>query len=98
MEIFDSSEYVMERAKSIAPYFAKRGWFVTCGKSNSILINIPGHQEFNYNKIELADILAQSDFSCQPTGLKMTVVTYMFFQHLKLVKSFDVLPGQEFDV
>lgn len=92
MEIFDSSEYVMERAKSIAPYFAKRGWFVTSGKSNSILINVPGDQDFTYNKIELADILAQSDISCQPTGLKMTAVTYMFFHHLKLVQSINVLP------
>gem|GEM_PF-4775621 len=29
MEIFESSPYVIERAKRMAPYFAKRNWFVT---------------------------------------------------------------------
>jgi hypothetical protein len=89
---------VIERAKRLVPYFSKRGWFVTSGKSNSILINIPGDQSFDYDQIRMADIIGQSNLEYNPTGLKVTIVTYMFFHHLKLVGKFTVLPSQEFDI
>lgn len=51
MEIFDSSAYVIERAKRLAQYFSKRSWFVTSGKSNSVLVNIMEAGAISYDEL-----------------------------------------------
>lgn len=99
MKIFDSSEYVLERAAQIGSYLAaKKKWFIVAGKNNCILINLPSDDVLIPSQKELAQILAEAYIHCKPTGLKRSVITYMFFHHLRLVNKVTVMPGSEYDV
>lgn len=98
MEIFDSSPYIIERAKRLAPYFAKRNWFVTAGKSNSILINIMEVAPISYDAERLAQIIAESDMHIDETGLPVNDIKYIFYHNGRQYKTFTVYDIREFDV
>ncbi|KIA90925.1 hypothetical protein OC25_23790 [Pedobacter kyungheensis] len=98
MEVFESSEYVIAKAKLIHPYFADKGWFSTHGKNNCILINIAPDENANYTKSELANIISEAEDQSPRTGLIRSSITYIFFHHLLLVAKVTVLPGSEIDL
>lgn len=98
MEIFDSTPYVIERAKRLAPYFAKRKWFVTAGKSNSILINMMEDAPISYDAEQLAQIIAESDMHIEETGLLVNDIKYIFYHGGRQYKSFTVYDIREYDV
>lgn len=97
MNTFESNEYVIQKAKLISPFFKNRGWFITAGKNNCILINIPADDDYNYTKHELANMVAEAEDQSPKTGMVRTMVTYMFFHHLVLLTSVTVLPGSRID-
>lgn len=99
MEIFDSSNYVIERARQLGSYLAsEKKWFVVAGKNNCILINLPSEDVLIPSQRQLSQILAEAYIHCKPTGLKRSVITYMFYHHLQLVCKVTVMPGSEYDV
>ncbi|MBT2564659.1 hypothetical protein J7E50_25815 [Pedobacter sp. ISL-68] len=98
MEIKESSEYVKARAVLLAEYFAERDWLVVEGKNNSVLFYIPADQEFHFSQLQLADIIAESDYHVIETGLKLTSIIYMFYQMGKLKGEVEVWPITEFDI
>ena len=98
MEIFDSTPYVIERAKRIATYFAKRNWFVTAGKSNSILINMMEDAPISYDAEQLAQIIIESDMHIQETGLPVNNIRYVFYEKGRQYESFTIYDTRKFDV
>jgi hypothetical protein len=98
MEIRESSQYVKARAVLLAEYFATRRWLVAEGKNNCVLFYIPSDQQFHYSKQQIADIIAESDHHVIPTGLKLTIVIYMFYQKGELRTKVEVLPMAQFDI
>ncbi|WP_448103493.1 hypothetical protein [Pedobacter panaciterrae] len=98
MEAKESSPYVKARAVLLAEYFSSRNWYVFEGKNNCILFYIPADQVFEYTVDELMEIIVESDFHVVETGLLMSSVTYMFFQHAKLVNEVVVLPMTKYDI
>ena len=98
MEVRESSEYVITKAKLLAEHFSARVWIVTAGKSNCILIYIPSGKPYQYTVDQFAQIIAESDFHVPETRLKLSDVTYMFFHQGTLIEKVEVLPGREFDI
>jgi len=97
MKVKESSAYVKARCKLLSFYFSKRGWVVSDGTNNNILFYVSSDQPFLYTTEQLANIIAQSDFYIEPTGLKMSGVSYLFYHQGKLVNEVIVLPCIEFD-
>ena len=98
MEIFDSSPYVIERVKRLAPYFAKKGWSVVAGKNNSILINILQQGVKSFDAEVFANMIIEADLHIEATGLKTNDIEYMFYNQGKNFGSFVILDEREFDV
>lgn len=98
MEAKESSLYVKARAVLMAEYFASRKWFVFEGKNNCILFYIPADQVFDYTVDELAELISESDYHIVETGLVISSMTYMFFQHAKLVHHVEVWPMTKYDI
>ena len=98
MEIFDSTPYVIVRAKRLAPYFAKRNWFVTAGKSNSILINIMEDAPISYDAEQLAQIITETDMHIKETGLPVNDIEYIFYHNGRQYESFTIFDVRDFDV
>lgn len=98
MEIFDSSPYVIERAKRLAQYFSKRSWFVTAGKSNSVLVNIMEAGAISYDAEQLAQIIAESDMHIEETGLPVDDIKYIFYRNGSQYEMFTIYDLREFDV
>lgn len=98
MEVFESTPYVKERAKRLAPYFAKRNWFVTAGKNNSILINMMEEEAPSYDLETLAEIISESDLHVEETGLRTNDIEYSFYHSGKLYRSLTIYDIREFDV
>jgi len=53
---------------------------------------------FFYSQDEISEILAESDFHVVETGLRISAVTYMFFQNGQLRSQVEVWPMHEFDI
>lgn len=98
MKIFDSSLYVIERAKRLAPYFAKRRWFLTAGKCNSILINIMEDGPVTYDVEQLAQIISDSDIHVKETGLPVDNIRYIFYYKGRQYEAFTIYDTREYDV
>jgi len=97
MKVKESSAYVKARSKLLSVYFAKRRWVVSDGKSNNILIYVSSEQPFLYTTNQLANIIAKSDLHIEPTGFKMSSVTYLFYHQGELVNEVIVWSCIEFD-
>jgi len=97
MSVSESSEYVKARTKLLAEYFSSRGWVLSTGSGNTVLIYISSKTPFTYTQDQLATIIAETDFHIEPTGLKMTDITYLFYHQGTLVEEISVMPGSEFD-
>ena len=98
MEIRDSSEYVIERAKRLNAFFKNIGWTVTAGKNNCILIYIASDRPYQYTPDQFAEIIGESDYHVEATGLKLSSVTYIFYHRGEKLQEIEELPGKEFDV
>jgi hypothetical protein len=98
MEILESTPYVIERAKRLAAYFVKKGWFITAGKNNSILINILDANITHFKDEIYAEIILQSDLYVEETGLKTNEIEYVFYNQGKHLGSFTIYDTREFDV
>jgi hypothetical protein len=98
MEIFDSSPYVIERARRLAPYFAKRGWTVASGKNNSILINISQEGIIAFDAERFANIIIEADLHIEETGLKTNDIEYVFFRQGKHFGTLIIQDVREFDI
>lgn len=98
MEIFDSTPYVVERARRLAPYFAKRGWTVVSGKNNSILIPISEDWIRSFDAAVFANIIIEADLHIKETGLKTNIIEYIFYNMGKCFGSFIIGDIREFDV
>ena len=98
MEIFDSTPYVIERARRLAPYFAKRGWTVASGKNNSILIHISEDGIRAFDAAVFANIIIEADLNIKATGLKTNTIEYVFYNMGKYFGSFTIEDVREFDI
>lgn len=98
MNIKESSEYVKARAILLAEYFSQRGWVITAGKNNCILIYIQDEKLSECTSDQLMELIAESDYYVKPTGLKTSGVTYRFYLKGDFLKSLDVFPTGKFDV
>lgn len=97
MKVFESSEYVKARTKLLAEYFSSRGWVLSTGSNNTVLIYISSKNPFTYTQDQLAAIIAETDYHIEPTGLKMSEITYRFYHQGTLVEEISFMPGSEFD-
>ena len=97
MEVFESSEYVKARTKLLAEYFSSRGWVLSTGSNNTVLIYISSKSPFTYTQDQLAAIIAETDYHIEPTGLRMSDITYLFYHREALMEEISVVPGSEFD-
>jgi hypothetical protein len=98
MEINESSEYVKARALLLAEYFGQRGWLVTAGKNNCILIYVQNDNISNYSADQLMEIISESDWHVKETGLRTSFVTYMFYHKGEFYKKIDVFSSGEYDI
>ncbi|QIL37878.1 hypothetical protein G7074_00390 [Pedobacter sp. HDW13] len=98
MRIEESSEYVKARAVLLAEYFSPRGWVVTAGKNNCILIYVQDEKLSECNSDKLMEIIAESDYYVKSTVLRTSGVTYRFYLKGDFLKSLDVFPTGKFDV
>ncbi|WP_426330114.1 hypothetical protein [Pedobacter sp. R-06] len=94
----ESSEYVKARALLLAEYFGQRGWTVTAGKNNCILIYVPADKIFNYTADQLMTVISESDFHVKETGLKTSFVSYRFYYKGEFYKKLDVFSRGEYDL
>ena len=97
MNVKESSAYVKARCKLLSVYFGKTRWVISDGKNNNILVYVSSDDPFLYTTDQLADIIAESDLHIEPTFLKMSSVTYLFYHQGELVNEVMVWPGIEFD-
>ena len=97
MKVKESSKYVKARCKLLSVYFSKRGWVVSDGKNNNILVYVSSERSFFYTSDQLANIIAKADLHIEPTGLKMSSVTYLFYLQGTLVNEVMVWPAIEYD-
>ena len=98
MEINESSDYVKARALLLAKYFSQRGWLVTAGKNNCILIYVQNEDIYNFTEDQLMEVICESDWHIAGTGLKTSPVTYMFYLRGEFFKKFEVLCSSEYDI
>jgi len=98
MKINESSDYVKARALLLAEYFSQRGWLVTAGKNNCILIYVQNEEIYNFTADQLMETICESDWHIAGTGLKTSPVTYMFYHRGEFYKKFEVLSSSEYDI
>jgi hypothetical protein len=94
----ESSAYVKAWAKSISKHLAQKGWVIVAGQNNIILIYANAKKQFLYTDDELMDIIYAVELVAPATGLRMSLVQYLFYHKGKLVNSATVLPGKEYDL
>jgi len=97
MSVSESSEYVKARTKLLAEYFSIWGWVLSTGRGNTVLIYISSKLRLHIPKTNWLQLLLRRITISEPTGLKMTDITYPFYHQGTLVEEISVMPGSEFD-
>jgi hypothetical protein len=85
-----SSDYVKARVKLLRNYFRPKGWIVSEGMNDTVLIYVSSEEPIPFDSDELMSMIRESDHHCKPTGLKMAFISYRFYHRSIFVNRIDV--------